>query len=49
MENAELRLATARRLESATPLARVVATAFEPAIGGALLAFDAAGAPRPPV
>ena len=49
MDNAELRQAAARRLESATPLARVVATAYEPAIGAALLAFDAAGAARPPL
>jgi N-acetylglucosamine kinase-like BadF-type ATPase len=48
MENAELRTAAARRLEAATPLARVVAPAFEPAVGAAFLAFDAAGAVRPP-
>jgi hypothetical protein len=36
-----------RRLEAATPLARVVAPAFEPAIGAAFLAFDAAGVARP--
>jgi len=47
MENAELRSAAARRLESATPLARVVEPAFEPAVGAALLAFDAAGVARP--
>jgi N-acetylglucosamine kinase-like BadF-type ATPase len=49
MDNAELRLAAARRLEAATPLARVVAPAFEPAVGAAFLAFDAAGTVRPPV
>jgi N-acetylglucosamine kinase-like BadF-type ATPase len=48
VENAELRIAATRRLESATPLARVVSPAFEPAIGAAFLAFDAAGAVRPP-
>jgi glucosamine kinase len=47
MDNAELRLAATRRLESATPLARVVAPASEPAVGAALLAFEAAGASRP--
>jgi glucosamine kinase len=49
MDNADLRIAATRRLESATPLARVVAPAFEPAIGAAFLAFDAAGAARPPL
>jgi N-acetylglucosamine kinase-like BadF-type ATPase len=49
MDNAELRLSAARRLEAATPLARVVAPAFEPAVGAAFLAFDAAGTVRPPV
>ncbi|HEY5349706.1 MAG TPA: BadF/BadG/BcrA/BcrD ATPase family protein [Candidatus Lustribacter sp.] len=48
MENAELRGAASRRLEAATPLARVVAPAFEPAVGAAFLAFDAAGIARPP-
>jgi len=48
MDNADLRLATARRLEAATPLARVVAPAFGPAVGAAFLAFDAAGVARPP-
>src|SRR6202789_700481 len=33
MDNADLRLAAARRLEAGTPLARVVAPAFEPAVG----------------
>jgi N-acetylglucosamine kinase-like BadF-type ATPase len=47
MDNAELRIAVARRLEAATPLARVVAPAFEPAVGAAFLAFDAAGIARP--
>jgi glucosamine kinase len=47
MENADLRTAATRRLEAATPLARVVAPAFEPAIGAAFLAFDAAGVARP--
>jgi len=47
MDNADLRLAATRRLESATPLARVVPPAFEPAIGAAFLAFDAAGVARP--
>jgi glucosamine kinase len=47
MDNADLRIATARRLEAATPLARVVAPASEPAIGAAYLAFDAAGVARP--
>ena len=49
MDNAELRTAAQRRLEAATPLARVVAPAFEPAVGAAFLAFDAAGVARPPV
>jgi hypothetical protein len=48
VENAELRIAATRRLEAATPLARVVSPAFEPAVGAAFLAFDAAGAVRPP-
>lgn len=48
VENPELRAAAERRLEAATPLARVVAPAFEPAVGAAFLAFDAAGVPRPP-
>ncbi len=48
VENADLRDAVTRRLEAATPLARVVAPAFEPAIGAAFLAFDAAGVARPP-
>ena len=48
MDNVELRVAATRRLESATPLARVVAPAFEPAVGAAFLAFDAAGVARPP-
>lgn len=48
MDNAELRAAATRRLEAATPLARVVAPAFEPAVGAAFLAFDAAGVSRPP-
>jgi N-acetylglucosamine kinase-like BadF-type ATPase len=47
MDNAELRVAATRRLEAATPLARVVAPAFEPAVGAAFLAFDAAGVARP--
>jgi N-acetylglucosamine kinase-like BadF-type ATPase len=47
MDNAELRVAATRRLESSTPLARVVAPASEPALGAALLAFQAAGASRP--
>jgi N-acetylglucosamine kinase-like BadF-type ATPase len=47
MENADLRIAASRRLEAATPLARVVVPAFEPAIGAAFLAFDAAGVARP--
>jgi glucosamine kinase len=49
MDNPDLRLAAARRLEAGTPLARVVAPAFEPAVGAAFLAFDAAGAVRPPL
>jgi N-acetylglucosamine kinase-like BadF-type ATPase len=47
MDNADLRIAATRRLEAATPLARVVAPAFEPVIGAAFLAFDAAGVARP--
>jgi N-acetylglucosamine kinase-like BadF-type ATPase len=47
MDNADLRTAAAQRLEAATPLARVVAPAFEPAVGAAFLAFDAAGVARP--
>ncbi|MGA2393305.1 MAG: BadF/BadG/BcrA/BcrD ATPase family protein [Candidatus Lustribacter sp.] len=47
VENTELRSAAQRRLEAATPLARVVAPAFEPAVGAAFLAFDAAGVARP--
>jgi glucosamine kinase len=48
MDNADLRIAATRRLEAATPLARVVAPAFEPAVGAAFLAFDAAAVSRPP-
>ncbi len=40
MENAEFRLAVKARLESATPLARVVTSAHEPAAGGAFLAIE---------
>jgi N-acetylglucosamine kinase-like BadF-type ATPase len=47
VENAEFRATIARRLESATPLARVVAPAHEPAVGAALLAIEAAGVARP--
>jgi N-acetylglucosamine kinase-like BadF-type ATPase len=47
VENPELRAAAERRLESATPLVRVVGPAAEPAVGAALLAFDAAGVRRP--
>jgi N-acetylglucosamine kinase-like BadF-type ATPase len=47
VENAEYRNAVAQRLESATPLARVVAPAHEPALGAAFMAFDAAGVARP--
>jgi N-acetylglucosamine kinase-like BadF-type ATPase len=49
MENAELRTAASRRLEAATPLARIVPAAWEPAVGAALLAFDAAGVSRPKI
>jgi glucosamine kinase len=48
MDNVELRVAATRRLLAATQLARVVAPAFDPAIGAAFLAFDAAGVARPP-
>ena len=48
VENTELRAAAERRLEAATPLARVVPPLAEPAVGAALLAFDAAGVARPP-
>ncbi len=47
MDNADLRIAASRRLEAATPLARVVAPAAEPAMGAALLALDPATAYRP--
>ena len=47
MENAEFRGTVAQRLQSATPLARVVTPAHEPAVGAALLAFEAAGVARP--
>lgn len=47
VENAEFRAAVGRRLESATPLARVVLPAHEPAVGAALLAIEAAGVARP--
>jgi N-acetylglucosamine kinase-like BadF-type ATPase len=47
VENAALRAAAERRLEAATPLVRIVPPAFEPAVGAAFLAFDAAGRPRP--
>jgi glucosamine kinase len=47
VENAEFRATIARRLENATPLARVVAPAHEPAVGAALLAIEAAGVARP--
>lgn len=47
MENAEFRGTVAQRLQSATPLARVVTPAHEPAVGAALLAIEAAGVARP--
>jgi len=48
MENADFRTEVERRLEAATPLARVVAPAFEPAVGAAFLALEAQGQPRSP-
>jgi N-acetylglucosamine kinase-like BadF-type ATPase len=47
MENAAFRADVERRVENATSLARVVAPQAEPAVGAALLAFDAAGIARP--
>ena len=49
MESAYFRADVERRILAATPLVRVVAPAFEPAIGAALLACDAAGLARPPI
>ena len=49
VENAGLRADVGRRVEAAEPRARVVEPAYEPAVGAALLAFDAAGAVRPTV
>jgi N-acetylglucosamine kinase-like BadF-type ATPase len=48
VENAGLRADVTRRLEAAAPRARVVEPAHEPAVGAALLAFESAGAARPP-
>jgi N-acetylglucosamine kinase-like BadF-type ATPase len=48
VENADFRAEATRRIGAATPLARIVPAAFEPAVGAAFLAFDAAGALRPP-
>jgi N-acetylglucosamine kinase-like BadF-type ATPase len=47
MENADFRAAVAQRPQNATPLARVVTPAHEPAVGAALLAIEAAGVARP--
>jgi N-acetylglucosamine kinase-like BadF-type ATPase len=47
VENAEFRADVERRVSAAAPHVRVVAPAFEPAVGAAFLAFDAAGAARP--
>lgn len=45
--NAGLRATVERRFASATPNGRVVAPRYDPAVGAALLAFDAAGQMRP--
>jgi N-acetylglucosamine kinase-like BadF-type ATPase len=49
LENANLRAEVERRVQIATPLARVVAAHAEPVVGAALLAFDAAGIVRPSI
>jgi N-acetylglucosamine kinase-like BadF-type ATPase len=49
LESAHFRAEVERRLQVATPLARIVAPAFEPAVGAAFLACDAAGLVRPPI
>jgi glucosamine kinase len=45
--NAGLRATTERRFASLTPNGRVLEARYEPAVGAALLAFDAADEPRP--
>lgn len=47
MDNAAFRADVEARICNATPLARAVAPLSEPVVGAALLAFDAAGLPRP--
>ena len=47
VENAAFRADVEARICGATPLARVVEPRSEPAVGAALLAFDAAGIARP--
>jgi N-acetylglucosamine kinase-like BadF-type ATPase len=49
MDSAHFRADVERRLAAATPLVRIVAPAFDPATGAALLACDAAGLVRPPI
>jgi N-acetylglucosamine kinase len=49
VENAAFRADVEARIRSATPLARVVEPRSEPAVGAALLAFDAAGIARPTI
>lgn len=49
MESGHFRAEVERRVVAATPLARIVAPAFEPAVGAAFLACDAAGLVRPPI
>jgi len=47
--NADFHAAIARRLTAATSLARIVAPAFEPAVGAGYMAMDAGTAARPRV
>jgi N-acetylglucosamine kinase-like BadF-type ATPase len=49
LDNASFRADVEQRVREATPRAHVVAPRFEPAVGAALLAFDAAGLPRPQI
>jgi N-acetylglucosamine kinase-like BadF-type ATPase len=47
MDAGEMRAATERRVAASNPAARIVTAAYDPAVGAALLAFDAADLRRP--
>jgi N-acetylglucosamine kinase-like BadF-type ATPase len=49
MEAGDIRAATERRVAASNPAAQIVAAAYDPAVGAALLAFDAAELRRPAV